>query len=144
MTFALLRRMLAAIAIAVLLPTNSALAGETERSTSPSDGMPCANCLYDFSDLNNVIPRCQGGSDIGYVSCTVSGNYCTGTGECGVTFDEDNIALSLDGRVIVAGETSGDRIARRRTTLLNKDGSVPCAVVAADQASILVAALEPR
>ncbi len=107
--------------------------------TGPGSGH-CAVCSYDFTDLENVIPSCSGGHEIGFAGCVVSGNYCTQFGECSGDSELQVFDISLFGELIVNAGLRPEnsiviptkiRFANRYLAKVSARGTVPCAMAAA-------------
>lgn len=130
-----LKQLFRALCVVGLL--TSVFAVRSEAQVLPGVG-DCAVCSYDFTDLNHIIPSCDGGREIGFVECSITGNYCTQSGgTCPAGGEEQNMDVALYGGLVVSLANNDEQLvsptsprASRYVAFITALGTVPCAAAA--------------
>lgn len=146
MTITLRRWVRLAVMLAFVVTGSMLMPNNADAQPNPgTGGGNCVLCQYDFTDLENIIPSCSGGYDIGYEACMVTGNYCYQSAECSTSEEAHAFDVSLTGQLVATAVAVYDPApwaakpqmgAARYVTLLSSGGRVPCKPAA--QSSITV------
>ena len=146
MTTTLRRWVRLAVMLTLVVTGTMLLSSNADAQANPgTGGGNCVLCQYDFTDLENIIPSCSGGNDIGYEACMVTGNYCYQSAECSTSEEAAAFDVSLTGELVATAVAAHGPTpwpgkpqigSGRYVTLLSSGGRVPCKQAA--QSSVTV------